>query len=132
MATMVKPKALAIASRSTVVAPETIPPATAAPQPTSTRAKVPTNSAACLFIARPSNTPQILANMLIDWTPVWEEGAGELIRQQSMGAGLQPNAGSGLVRNVQHSSGAEQQARRAGADERGDDEQPELRDCARI
>jgi hypothetical protein len=39
---------------------------------------------------------------------------------------------SGLVRNVQHGPSAEQQAGRARADERGDDEEPELRDCARI
>src|SRR5271166_2489162 len=53
MATMAKPKALAIPSRLTAVAPVPIPPTTAAPQPKNTSAKVPINSATCLFIVRP-------------------------------------------------------------------------------
>src|SRR5579863_2143691 len=51
MATMAKPKALAIPNRLTAVGPDPMPPMTAAPQPKNTRAKVPTNSAACLFIS---------------------------------------------------------------------------------
>src|SRR5580692_10360770 len=54
MATMAKPKALAMPKRLTAVGPDPMPPITAAPQPKNTRAKVPINSAACLFILFPS------------------------------------------------------------------------------
>src|SRR5271155_3293347 len=50
MATIAKPKALAIPSRLIAPGPEPMLPMTAAPQPKNTRAKVPTNSASCLFI----------------------------------------------------------------------------------
>src|SRR5271165_1612641 len=49
---MAKPNALAMPSRLTAVGPDPMPPTTAAPQPKNTRAKVPTNSASCLFIAQ--------------------------------------------------------------------------------
>src|SRR5271156_5287382 len=50
---MAKPKALAIPKRLTAVGPDPMPPTTAAPQPKNTKAKVPTNSAICLFIPFP-------------------------------------------------------------------------------
>src|SRR5208283_5454653 len=53
---MAKPKALAMPSRLTAVGPVPIPPTTAAPQPKNTRAKVPMNSASCLFIVLPHNS----------------------------------------------------------------------------
>ena len=43
-----------------------------------------------------------------------------------------PPLGSGLPRSVEERGFAEQNARRAGADERGYDEQPELRDRASV
>src|SRR5208337_4534517 len=49
MATIAKPKALAMPSRSTALGPEPMPPTTAAPQPKNTRANVPINSATDLF-----------------------------------------------------------------------------------
>src|ERR1700722_14587235 len=54
MATMAKPNALAMPKRSTAVGPDPMPPTTAAPQPKNTSAKVPINSATCLFIPVPS------------------------------------------------------------------------------
>src|SRR5208282_2176198 len=50
MATMAKPKALAMPSRLTAAGPDPMPPTTAAPQPKNTRAKVPMNSAIDLFM----------------------------------------------------------------------------------
>src|SRR5271165_2021331 len=50
MATMAKPKALAIPSRLIAPGPEPMLPTTAAPQPKNTRAKVPMNSAIDLFM----------------------------------------------------------------------------------
>src|SRR5271166_4780628 len=57
MATMAKPNALAIPNRSIAPGPDPMLPTTAAPQPKNTRAKVPTNSAACLFIPCPLHDP---------------------------------------------------------------------------
>src|SRR5271165_4712135 len=50
MATMAKPKALAMPSRLIAPGPEPMLPTTAAPQPKNTRAKVPMNSAIDLFM----------------------------------------------------------------------------------
>ena len=51
MATIAKPKALEMPSRSTALGPDPMLPTTAAPQPKNTRANVPINSANCLFIS---------------------------------------------------------------------------------
>jgi hypothetical protein len=50
MATMVRPKAAAMPKTSTEVAPVPIPAMTAVPQPISTKANVPINSAMAFFM----------------------------------------------------------------------------------
>src|SRR5271165_1504889 len=71
---MAKPNALAMPSRLTAVGPEPMPPTTAAPQPKNTRAKVPTNSASCLFIASTLPDPPTAGWRLIQAGDAAEQG----------------------------------------------------------
>src|SRR5277367_6591264 len=72
---MAKPNALAIPRRSTAVGPEPMPPTTAAPQPKNTSAKVPINSAICLFIVPPSSPLPKKQPLLSPSAPPWEADA---------------------------------------------------------